>query len=69
MVMTYKNQIKLFENNKIRSIWDDEKENWYFSVIDIISILSESTNPRGYWSDLKRKLKKEGVNCTKISYS
>lgn len=58
--MTKRNEIKLFEERKVRTIWDDEQEKWYFSVIDVISVLTESDNPRRYWSDLKRKLKGEG---------
>lgn len=50
-------EIKLFEENKIRSLWDEKVEKWYFSVTDIIEILTESKNPRRYWSDLKTKLK------------
>ncbi|EGT3600799.1 phage antirepressor protein [Clostridium perfringens] len=53
------NEIKLFEGNQIRSIWDSEKEEWYFSVVDIIGVLTDSKNPRRYWSDLKRKMKDE----------
>ena len=53
------NEIKLFEGNKIRSSWDEEKEEWYFSIVDIIGILTDSKNPRRYWSDLKRKMKDE----------
>jgi BRO family, N-terminal domain len=52
--------IKLFEEKQVRSIWSEEEDKWYFSVIDIISILTESERPRKYWSDLKSKLKKEG---------
>ena len=50
----------LFEDKEIRSIWDPEKEEYYFSVIDVISALTEANIPRNYWSDLKRRLKKEG---------
>lgn len=50
----------LFENKEIRSLWDSEKEEYYFSVVDICGALSESKIPRNYWSDLKRKLKNEG---------
>lgn len=50
----------LFEGSEIRSIWDSEKEEYYFSVIDVVGALTESTIPRNYWSDLKRKLKQEG---------
>ena len=50
----------LFEDKEIRSIWDSEKEEYYFSVVDVISALTEANIPRNYWSDLKRRLKKEG---------
>ena len=52
--------IKLFESKKIRSQWDSEAEKWYFSVIDVIEILTDSSIPKRYWSDLKKKLKVEG---------
>ena len=62
-----KNEIKLFEQAQIRSVWDSEKEDWYFSVVDVVGILSESTNPQAYWRKLKERLKKEGnesvTNC------
>ena len=54
--------IQLFEDQKIRTAWDTEKEEWYFSIIDVISVLTGTANPRRYWSDLKRKLKAEGAN-------
>ena len=50
----------LFEGNEIRSVWDSQKEDYYFSVIDVITILTNSERPRKYWNDLKLKLKKEG---------
>ena len=50
----------LFEGKEIRSIWDDEKEEYYFSVVDVISVLTESKIPRRYWTDLKNKLVEEG---------
>ncbi len=50
----------LFEGSEIRSVWDSEKEEYYFSVVDIIGVLTDSNIPRNYWSDLKRKLKQEG---------
>ena len=53
--------IQLFEDQKIRTAWDAEKEEWYFSIIDVISVLTDTVNPRRYWSDLKRKLKIEGA--------
>lgn len=60
MIEKENTQIKLFEDKKVRTLWDSEKEEWYFSVIDIIAILTDSENPRRYWSDLKRKLNAEG---------
>ena len=53
--------IQLFEDNKIRTVWSEEEEEWYFSIIDVISVLTGTTTPRRYWSDLKRKLKAEGA--------
>jgi hypothetical protein len=68
--MVHKNQIKLFENGKIRSVWDVEKEDWYFSVIDVIEVLTESKNPKSYWSTLKKRLRDEGnesvTNCDQL---
>lgn len=68
--MTKKQAIKLFEEKKIRTIWDDEKEKWYFSIVDVVSILTDSSNPRKYWSVLKTRLKKEGseltTNCSQL---
>jgi BRO family protein len=55
-----KKAIKLFENKKIRTKWDENAEKWYFSIIDVIEILTESPRPRKYWNDLKIKLRKEG---------
>ena len=54
--------IKLFESKKIRSVWNEEEQKWYFSVIDVIEVLTESNRPRKYWSDLKKKLVNEGIN-------
>ena len=54
------NKIKLFEQKKVRTHWDEKEEKWYFSVIDVIKILSGSSIPKRYWSDLKMKLTKEG---------
>ncbi len=58
--MTKEKAIKIFENKKIRTHWDDKEEKWYFSVIDVIEVLTNNDRPRKYWSDLKSKLKKEG---------
>lgn len=56
----------MFEGNKIRSSWNSEKEEWYFSIIDILGVLTESENPRKYWSVLKTRLKKEGNELATI---
>jgi hypothetical protein len=54
------NDIKLFESNQVRTIWNADEEQWYISIIDVIGVLTDSDRPRKYWSDLKSKLKKEG---------
>jgi len=54
--------IKLFESKKIRSEWNESEQKWYFAIIDVIEVLTESNNPRRYWSDLKRKLNAEGFS-------
>ena len=56
--MNIQNDIKLFEDKKIRTSWDAESEKWYISIIDVIRILTDSERPRKYWSDLKTKLQK-----------
>lgn len=65
--MVNKNSIKLFGNDKIRAVWDDEQEKWYFSVVDVVAVLTESPNPQTYWRVLKKRLKDEGnetvTNC------
>lgn len=58
--MTHQNKIQLFEQNKVPTIWDDEQEKWYFSIIDVIEILTDSPRPRKYWNALKTKLQDEG---------
>src|SRR6185312_3954120 len=62
--------IKLFESKKIRSLWDAEKETWYFSIVDVVAVLTDSPNPRKYWSVLKTRLRKEGselaTNCSQL---
>lgn len=60
--MTKENTIKLFQDQKIRVHWNSDIEKWFFSIVDIIESLTGSTNPRRYWSDLKRKLTKEGFS-------
>lgn len=63
-----KNQhaIKLFEERNVRTAWDAELEKWYFSVVDVVAVLTDSPNPRKYWSVLKTRLKKEGGQLTTI---
>ena len=61
------NEIKLYENKEIRSAWDEEKEEWYFSIVDVVGVLTESENPHVYCRVLKKRLKEEGnetvTNC------
>lgn len=59
--MTSNNSMQLFEDRRIRTAWDVENEEWYFSIVDVCEVLTDTANPRRYWSDLKRKLKKEGA--------
>ena len=58
--MNSENSIKLFEDKSVRTIWNDQQEKWYFSVVDIIEILTGTERPRKYWNDLKKKLTIEG---------
>lgn len=58
--MKQKDAIQIFEDKKVRVLWDGEQEQWYFSVIDVIEVLTNSDRPRKYWSDLKARLIKEG---------
>lgn len=53
--MTQYNSIKLFETKKVRTIWDDKEERWYFSIVDVVAVLTDSPNPRKYWSVLKTR--------------
>ena len=68
--MTQKQAIQLFEQKKVRTIWDSDKEKWYFSVVDVVAVLTESPNPRNYWKVLKHRLIKEGnetvTNCNQL---
>ena len=59
--MEQNDKIQLFEDKRIRTAWDEEKEEWYFSIVDVCEVLSGTDNPRRYWSNLKRKLKSEGA--------
>lgn len=68
--MVKKNSIKLFGEEKVRAVWDEKKEKWFFSVVDIVAILTESPNPQTYWRVLKKRLKDEGnetvTNCNAL---
>ena len=55
-----KGSIKIFDQKKVRTVWDEETEEWYFSVIDVVEILTDKDRQRKYWNDLKKKLQKEG---------
>ncbi len=50
------NEIKIYENKEIKSVWDNEKEEWYFSVIDVVAVLTDSKNPRDYWYRVKKRM-------------
>lgn len=62
--------IKLFEDKKVRTAWNEDEEEWYFSIVDVISVLTESPNPSTYWRVLKKRLKDEGnetvTNCNTL---
>ena len=65
--MTKKETLKLFEERKVRTVWDDEKEKWYFSIVDVVSVLTDSVDATAYWRKLRQRLKEEGnetvTNC------
>jgi prophage antirepressor-like protein len=65
-----KSQIQLFEEKKVRTVWDEESEEWYFSIVDVVGVLTDSPNPNNYWKVLKNRLKKEGsqlvTNCNQL---
>ena len=68
--MTKKQSIQLFEERKVRTVWDDQEEKWYFSIVDVCNVLTDSPNPRNYWKVLKHRLIKEGnetvTNCNRL---
>ena len=68
--MTQQEAIKIFEEKKVRTIWDSEAERWYFSIVDVVSVLTDSTDGRKYWNKLKQRLKEEGnetvTNCHQL---
>lgn len=71
--MEKKNLIQVFDNRKVRTAWDEEDEKWYFSVVDVVSILTESADGRKYWNKLKQRLKEEGnetvTNCHQLKFA
>ena len=64
------NKLKVFESKQIRTLWNAEKEEWYFSVVDVVAVLTDSENPNNYWKVLKHRLSKEGselvTNCNRL---
>ena len=64
--MTRKQAIQLFEERKVRTVWDDKAEKWYFSVIDVVAVLTDSADAKRYWSVMKSRLKKEGCEPTTV---
>ena len=68
--MNKETSIKLFESKQVRSVWDGDIEKWYFSIVDVVGILTGSENPNNYWKVLKNRLKKEGsqsvTNCNQL---
>jgi hypothetical protein len=67
ITMESEDTIKIFDDKKVRAVWDGEQEKWYISIIDVVSILTESIDPNAYWRKLKQRLKEEGnetvTNC------
>ena len=66
--MTKLNAIQLFENKKVRTIWDSEQEKWLISIIDVVAVLTESVDPNAYWRKLKQRLKEEGNETVTICH-
>lgn len=69
-IMTKRNQIQIFNDRRVRTVWDSEKEEWYFSVVDVVGVLTDSTDISAYWRKLKQRLKEEGnetvINCHRL---
>ena len=63
-------KVQIFQDKKVRTHWDAEKEEWYFSVVDVVGVLTDSPDPRNYWKVLKHRLKEEGdetvTNCNRM---
>ena len=71
--MAQNDKIQLFEDKRIRTAWDEEKEEWYFSIVDVVGVLTDSVDPAAYWRKLKQRLKAEGnetvTNCPGLKMS
>ncbi len=69
-VMTKHNKIRIFNEQRVRTVWDSDQEKWFFSVVDVIAVLTDSSDPSTYWRVLKNRLKKEGnetvTNCNRL---
>ena len=64
-VKEHKSQLQIFEGRKVRTVWDEDAQEWFFSVVDVVGVLTEQETPRGatnYWAKLKERLKEEGAN-------
>jgi prophage antirepressor-like protein len=66
--MTRHNQIQIFEEKKVRTVWDDAEEKWYFSIVDVVAVLTDSVDPTAYWRKLKQRLKAEGNETVTICH-
>ena len=66
--MPNQDKMQLFENQSIRSVWDEEKEEWYFSVVDVVQVLTDSVDGRKYWNKLKQRLSEEGSELVTICH-
>ncbi len=70
--MSQQEALQLFEQRKVRTVWDDQEEKWYFAIVDVVEVLTESANPQTYWRVLKNRLKKEGnetvTNCNAFKF-
>lgn len=67
--MTKKQAIQLFEEKKVRTVWDDQAEKWYFSIVDVCDVLTDSKDPTAYWRNLKQRLKAEGNESVTICHA
>ncbi len=66
--MTKKEVVKIFEEKKVRTVWDDKEEKWYFSIVDVVAVLTDSADPQAYWRKLKQRLKQEGNETVTVCH-